>query len=457
MADLLHKIEIENFKGYGAKQTVNIAIPNGADGSGLTVVVGENNTGKSTIVDAIKKLHRGAKFLPKERHGGKTPLIVLTDKNGNTKSITKGKKATVAVTGSGLLRENSFEIVPSRRHWRHNFQAGNLSDYNTYLTNTFGTDSRESTDAHLGGLLEKISDDAHLKSEFDVMMAALIPGFANWEIDTDDRSQDYVKYSCGSNLEHDTSLVGDGLISLFRICAHLVSTNNDLLLIIDEPELSLSPITQRRLGRLIAEKAREKQIIVNTHSPHLINWQDLANGAYIYRTVKRDNGQCEIRRFDTTKPSFVKLLSSVDDWQKPHVLDAVAKEIFFTEKVLFLEGQEDVGLVRKFISDQNIVTNFEIFGYGTGGSANIPFYFEMCRDLGIKAAALFDSGAPGITGAMAYTEFKVIEHPFADIRYKPAKDGKPEKQGLFNEDGTITSANSDILKAKVSELIDYFR
>ena len=106
--------------------------------------------------------------------------------------------------------------------------------------------------------------------------------------------------------------VGDGLISLFRICAHLVSTTDDLVLYIDEPELSLSPINQKSLANLLSKKSTNKQIIINTHSPHMIRWQDIQSGAQVYRTIKTAAGNCEIRKLNTNQAAVTRILAAMD-------------------------------------------------------------------------------------------------------------------------------------------------
>lgn len=442
---------IRNFKGYSNLQTIEFASPNGKEGSGITFIVGENNTGKSTVFDAIKKLHRNSKFLPKERNSNQDPEIEFFDKNGASTKITRGKKATVTIAGQGLIKENVFELIPSRRHWQHNFHAQNTENYSQYILNSLGTDTKYSVDSNLGGLLEKIADK--LKIEFNEMMKILIPNFVDWEIDTDDSSQDFVKYFTSGGIWHDTSLVGDGVISLFRICAHLISTNDDLVFFIDEPELSLSPITQKKLSRLLSKKGKEKQIIVSTHCPHLVRWQDIANGAAAYRTRKDSSGKCEIKKLNTNSTHFTTVIAGLDDWQKPHMLDAVAKEIFFSDKVLFLEGQEDVGLIKKFMHEKGLMPNFEIFGYGTGGAGNIPSFFALSKDLGIKAAAIFDKGGPGLAEAKTFTEFHVSEHNYDDIRFKA---NKPTRTGMFNENGSIDHAKELELKTVISQITTFF-
>jgi predicted ATP-dependent endonuclease of OLD family len=135
------------------------------------------------------------------------------------------------------------------------------------------------------------------------------------------------------------------------------------------------------------------------------------------------------------------------------MLDAVAKEFFFSEKILFLEGQEDYGLIKKFIRDHELPTNFDIFAYGSGGSANIPYLLDLAKSLGIMAGALFDKNAPGLEKIdIQSSESKILELPYDDIRDK----GDSLKTGVFETNGTISEDNSIELKKILTEFINYF-
>lgn len=456
MSNLLKSIQIENFCGFSKPGRIDIPSSNGKIGSGLTIFVGENNSGKSSIFESIKKLKIGSKFLPKERHRNQSPNVIFTDKNDKTTIVRRINKAVAEIEKSGLIDSNIFEIINSRRHWQATFSSHSTQSYQQYLTNSNWLDSKSGNiDNHLGSLLEQISGNNDQNIKFNSILSRLIPSFIGWEIDTDNDGRDYVKYHISSKHSHDTSLVGDGVISLFRICAHLVSTNPDLVLCLDEPELSLSPRAQRILARELAIAAKEKQILVTTHCPHFVNWQDLINGAMLYRVMKNSKGECELFQLNTNSSSFTQLCKSTEDWQKPHVLDAVAKEFFFSEKILFLEGQEDVGLIRKFIYENVIPINFDIFGYGAGGSGNIPALLQLAKELGIKAGALFDKNAPGLDSARKKysSDFKIEELKFDDIRVKEGTG----KTGLFETNGSISDSNSQILNKILEGFVEYFK
>ena len=52
----IKKLHIENFKCFKSKTIENIGLPNGENGSGLNILIGENGNGKTTILEAVNYL-----------------------------------------------------------------------------------------------------------------------------------------------------------------------------------------------------------------------------------------------------------------------------------------------------------------------------------------------------------------------------------------------------------------
>src|SRR5581483_4854151 len=91
----LQSLSIKNFRSFSSKQSFNLAHPDGRKGSGLSVIVGENNSGKSTILEAITHIQRYSHLRADERHkshwsqievslcyGAKAKWIFGKNKNG---------------------------------------------------------------------------------------------------------------------------------------------------------------------------------------------------------------------------------------------------------------------------------------------------------------------------------------------------------------------------------------
>jgi AAA15 family ATPase/GTPase len=49
----LKSLEIQGYRGFAEAEIVNFALPNDERGSGLTILVGPNNAGKSSIIEAL--------------------------------------------------------------------------------------------------------------------------------------------------------------------------------------------------------------------------------------------------------------------------------------------------------------------------------------------------------------------------------------------------------------------
>jgi len=61
----ISEVSISNFKSYGReKENFTFSIPNGEVGSGLNILIGENNTGKSTLFEAVDFLRNSTRKSP---------------------------------------------------------------------------------------------------------------------------------------------------------------------------------------------------------------------------------------------------------------------------------------------------------------------------------------------------------------------------------------------------------
>ena len=92
MTNHIKSLSITHFRGFYDMQTVDFAIPNGQVASGMTIIVGPNNSGKTTIIEAIKKFCKGnpneAVLIDKnERHEGQDLFLQIENNQNQTKSI----------------------------------------------------------------------------------------------------------------------------------------------------------------------------------------------------------------------------------------------------------------------------------------------------------------------------------------------------------------------------------
>lgn len=443
---MIKKLTISEYKGFYAKQTLEFAVPDGQkDGSGLTIIVGPNNAGKTTIIESLLLGNGDKKFKENERHAGKHPSICLESQNGDKIEYTNDEPESSKIKIVGPSHNIQFEVVPSRRYWSHIFSGESQSENLAHHTRSMEIRGKNQ-EINLGSYLSGIRSNREEKEQLNSYLKELIPHFTDWTIDTNGAGQDYIKYKAGK-ASHESGLLGDGIISLFRIFAHLVHERGSVF-IIDEPELSLHPSAQRRLSEIFSRLSRTKQIIVCTHSPYFTNWSDFINGAKFIRLNKHGDKNCTIDSLDNTKDYANFISRNINEFQKPQLLDLASKEILFSDRILFVEGQEDVGLIKKWFSEKMEGITFDIFGYGVSGHGNMKVFLEMAKDLNIeRVGALYDSGTESyVSDKSTYSGevFHFEELPTRDIRDKDSgcANGCPNKkvtEGVFSSSGELKS------------------
>lgn len=96
----LHSLKLKNFRGFrGVSQEIIFKGPNGQPGSGLNILVGENNAGKSTILSAIC-------FLRDDTFQKKDPSSVAPQGNDNHSSGDRNYAGVI-----GEFTETSPDIM----------------------------------------------------------------------------------------------------------------------------------------------------------------------------------------------------------------------------------------------------------------------------------------------------------------------------------------------------------
>ena len=64
---LIKKLSIEGLRGFSEKICFEFALPDGKNiGSGLTILVGPNNSGKSTVIETVHILNSNSNSIPKK-------------------------------------------------------------------------------------------------------------------------------------------------------------------------------------------------------------------------------------------------------------------------------------------------------------------------------------------------------------------------------------------------------
>ncbi len=459
------RLEIAGLRGFGKEQAVEFAIPSGESGSGLTFIVGANNSGKTTIYEAIRSFitaHHAPSFSVGKRnvnyHGGRIHMKLIYD-NGEYISIETDKRngSQTEITRNGRVispqdLESRIAILQSRRYVEYSFPINN-GDTNraSYLRNQIA--NAPNRNYGLISFEQRIRKMYQNKESFDSLLKQALGYDPNWTIDENDHGEHFIKFTTG-NQYHTSEGVGDGIWSIFTICDTLYDSKPGEMIVIDEPELSLHPAYQKRVMELLKRYAIDRQIVVCTHSTYFIDMLSLTNGAELCRTVKNESGQIEVHRLSEKSKQQIKGYS--DNYFNPHILGNTAKELFFVEDgVIVVEGQDDVVLYQRAAEQLGITLKGEFFGWGAGGAHNIPSILGILKDLGYKKVAAIYDGDMKDKKEKAEKEFGGFQFftiPTDDIRDKGASKAREGKKGMMSEKGMLKTEYQAEMKGLLTQL-----
>lgn len=385
----IKKLTIEGLRGFSKREEINFAMPDGKNyGSGLTVLIGPNNSGKSTVMESVHLLSIDTDIIPLTARNSIANGIVKIEAIDNFEN--KYSLTTTANGGAFIERRynektqeywsnrlNTF-ILTSKRNFSSTFSNNNFQTRENYTSNIGNAEYRNegNINNNFGGRLLTIYKN---RKNFEKCLAKVVSPIPDWTIESAGSNSLYLEFSF-NNVRHSSNGAGDGYINIFNIVDSLYDSTENNVILIDEPEISLHPDLQRKLFNLLVEYSKDKQIIISTHSPYFVDWELFSKNAKIIRFKKEKDSIKTYELTPQTKEGIKKLIS---DSQHPHILSLTANEIFFlNDNVILTEGQDDVLCYKKIFEQYNFCPNASFFGWGAGGAGKIEFILDILKDLG---------------------------------------------------------------------------
>jgi predicted ATPase len=429
---------IHGLRGFASAQQLPLAIPNGELGSGLTILVGPNSSGKSTVIEAFRALsfadppsftegrrnrQAGHRVKIRAEHSTSEHLELATVKEG-------GSESSFTPEHRPVWADRTIFVLPSRRYFAPYFSRS-TSNRQNYISGYGSQAQRGAAINHFAYRLFHVQKNA--RKAFDEVLAEIMSPVPAWSIEQSDAEQHYIKLDVGG-AHHSSEGMGEGLISLLFIVDALYDSKESDIIVIDEPELSLHPALQRKVAALINKYSATRQIIIATHSPYFTDFQSLINGGSLSRISTGNLGSIISTVARETIDSISGLLKNI---YNPHVLGLNAREVFFLDDgVILTEGQDDVALYNDVAEQVGVKIDADFYGWGVGGADNMRFIAQLLCDLGFKrVAGILDGDRAHMLDGLR-EEFKsyVFEAiPAKDIRTKDAVKSVGAVEGLLDK------------------------
>lgn len=445
----VNSLEVLGYRGFATSQSLEFSVPNNqAEGSGITFILGANNSGKSAFLEVLK-FFGGGGVTPeldgsqRNRKAGQrieARINFLNNETGTLKTVATGGSVT-ETRWSGNNAPNIY-YLPARRLLNHKTHRSGATRRDAMQQLSQKTRDNSTLDYFHGRLFQLVQNEEELK-KYNALLAEILGYELKWTIEKE--GNHFIQYEIDA-VTHTSEGAGDGIINLMIIADALYEAAPIDTIIIDEPEVSLHPSAQRRLYSVIKRYSQNVQIILATHSPYFIDFEAIAQGANAARFYK-EGDEIQIKALPAT--ARTKIQGILNNARNPHILGANAKEIFFvSDGILLVEGQDDVLCLERASRELGIPVQGNMFGWGVGGETNMPFFAELLKSLGYKkVVGILDSNATVIADLRRdHPEYTFLQLSCPDIRDKNAENAKVEKIGLFTSGCQLKRESQDELR-----------
>jgi len=427
----ISKVYIKNFRSI---KDLEFNFPE----SGLIVLVGANNAGKSNIVKAIKNI-LGEEWWGKDidpmdfyrRSPENTIEIRIEFDNGRRVEFSSSEKmwpkyfdeiGNQIWSSQGNVKEDFPCIyLPAQRDISRMLSfykwtlMGKISrSFNKLVKEKNLSRRLKEKFKEVMKIFDEIDEFRHFKKDAITFFEELQPdSFYKLKIDFKPFSPlNYFKTInilandkiLGENYDIDIEELGEGsrnliILSLLRSYAKNFKQEAQGLLIIEEPEIYMHPQARRHLLHIFKEIVRNSniQIIITTHSSSFLETQHFENIALVYKTLEDGT---KIRQ--VTKEELVQFSnatgaggrSTIDNITEFYAITSNErlKEAFFTKFLILVEGETEELCFPIFLRKVGMEPDkLGISAIGVGGKTQIPKYWRLFYKFKIPMLIVIDN------------------------------------------------------------------
>lgn len=367
---IISDVTIFRYKSIISKQTIKPI-------EGQSIFIGKNNSGKSTILDALFRFFRPMQD-PDRFTDPEARIEVEVD-------LSSKDRAALAKVGQQNLPERIKLLLSGEEFFiKTEDETKPVSrEFTQFLLNKT---------VRIGAIRDL--DFVKMKKIFEEFQSGWPKAFKLFsnkfnlffpEIKTPSKlfheKKDWVETTVKEYGQPRTiERLGLGFRHLFILLLYYFHPRYDVILI-DEPEIHLHPQMIKRLFDLFQENIAEKQIFLTTHSPLFVQPEALSQ---VFRTVQ-----------DKEKGTHFHMLQNdiIDTGRLEQELNADNCEMFFADRVLLVEGVSDRIFMRQLLQTFYSNTTLDIKVIPVHGKENIDTYVRLLEAFHIHYIVMLDKDA----------------------------------------------------------------
>ncbi|MCG9131608.1 AAA family ATPase [Candidatus Poribacteria bacterium] len=377
---MIKSLTLRNYKGF-SNTTIEF--------SNITCIVGENSTGKSTIIRAIQDLLTSDNPISQNDckvgiNDNNTTSLLLALQNGrnrskNIKNVERGDDnpvpecitsiSPIATSYNFTVANNSYYDQPIKNHnigdiaWRNILSDCDFTLRTAAESITSGSSAKRFNNQHTLEVSKKFTNtfndmlkDSNRQYEFEVFFERNGDNLAVQLLNSYRvRNNESNEESPQVDLEHESV----GFQTLITLCSYRFNDQDksEKIFVMDEPFTNIHPKAQRHVSRMLQSLSQSFQIIYATHSPHLLPERDK-----VQCTLTEAAGDLSICKFEEYPLNLFYDLS-------PLALDTV-EEIKRSDSAINVipEGATDDKIYQSLFKIEEISDKIDIIDMGGSGN-----------------------------------------------------------------------------------------
>ena len=371
----IEKVHIKNIKGI---KDLELSFKKNNKILDVIVLAGVNGSGKTTILESIKDFFNNKNVNYDEPKKSNVNLNIFFEEF-EKKKIKEAEKSSnnnkrplwdffSALQNYEIYIKRSdkhyhthiakkFDIPPKIIYVPAENKFEEIQTYSTTLSkeyefiNTINSNVIRDIPSYIAtrrNYLATIEEDLTMKEVTNKVVNEINGIFSILELDVklkgfskDEKTLPIFENSAGEEFDINDLSSGEKQLFLRTLSIKMLEPKNSIILI-DEPELSLHPKWQQRIIEVYKKIGENNQIIVATHSPHILGSVSNENIFILYRN---ENGKIEVKTGDELYSSYGQ------------PVDRVLKDIMELKSLRTPKIEKDLEELRKLVDENKYETD----------------------------------------------------------------------------------------------------